>query len=222
MGVNLPIRRIIFLSVKKFDGEEVRFLTSQEVKQIAGRAGRQGIYDVGYVVSVGNNAEVIKDKLIREDKIITEAVIGPSDAILRIKTLPLIEELALWSTRKEALPYYRKMDISDYIIVLDRLKKYRLRETIEWSLLKVPFDVTSDELMEQFLFYVDELFVAENDVISRPTILGGTLDELEIYYQKINMYYSFCKGFNLEFDVQWIYDERLKISEEINEILVRI
>lgn len=222
MGVNLPIRRIIFLSVKKFDGEEVRFLTSQEVKQIAGRAGRQGIYDVGYVVSVGNNAEVIKDKLIREDKIITEAVIGPSDAILRIKTLPLIEKLALWSTRKEALPYYRKMDISDYIIVLDRLKKYRLRETIEWSLLKVPFDVTSDELMDQFLFYVDELFVAENDVISRPTILGGTLDELEIYYQKINMYYSFCKGFNLEFDVQWIYDERLKISEEINEILVRI
>ena len=180
MGVNLPIRRIIFLSVKKFDGEEVRFLTSQEVKQIAGRAGRQGIYDVGYVVSVGNNAEVIKDKLIREDKIITEAVIGPSDANLRIKTLPLIEKLALWSTRKEALPYYRKMDISDYIIVLDRLKKYRLRETIEWSLLKVPFDVTSDELMEQFLFYVDELFVAENDVISRPTILGGTLDELEI------------------------------------------
>lgn len=222
MGVNLPIRRIIFLSVKKFDGEEVRFLTSQEVKQIAGRAGRQGIYDVGYVASVGNNAEVIKDKLAREDKIITEAVIGPSDAILRIKTLPLIEKLALWSTRKEALPYYRKMDISDYIIVLDRLKKYRLRETIEWSLLKVPFDVTSDELMEQFLFYVDELFVAENDVISRPTILGGTLDELEIYYQKINMYYSFCKGFNLEFDVQWIYDERLKVSEEINEILVRI
>lgn len=222
MGVNIPIRRIIFLSVKKFDGEEVRFLTSQEVKQIAGRAGRQGIYDVGYVASVGNNAEVIKDKLVREDKIITEAVIGPSDAILRIKTLPLIEKLALWSTRKEALPYYRKMDISDYIIVLDRLKKYRLRETIEWSLLKVPFDVTSDELMEQFLFYVDELFVAENDVISRPTILGGTLDELEIYYQKINMYYSFCKGFNLEFDVQWIYDERLKVSEEINEILVRI
>ena len=222
MGVNLPIRRIIFLSVKKFDGEEVRFLTSQEVKQIAGRAGRQGIYDVGYVASVGNNVEVIKDKLVREDKIITEAVIGPSDAILRIKTLPLIEKLALWSTRKEALPYYRKMDISDYIIVLDRLKKYRLRETIEWSLLKVPFDVTSDELMEQFLFYVDELFVAENDVISRPTILGGTLDELEIYYQKINMYYSFCKGFNLEFDVQWIYDERLKVSEEINEILVRI
>ena len=35
MGVNLPIRRIIFMSVSKYDGEEVRELTSQEVKQVA-------------------------------------------------------------------------------------------------------------------------------------------------------------------------------------------
>lgn len=42
MGVNLPIRRIIFMSIRKFDGEEVRELTSQEVKQVSGRAGRRG------------------------------------------------------------------------------------------------------------------------------------------------------------------------------------
>lgn len=222
MGVNLPIRRIIFLSIKKFDGEEIRYLTSQEVKQIAGRAGRKGIYEVGYVASVGGNFEFIKEKLAEYDRVIKEAVIGPSEAILKIKTLPLIEKLALWSTRKEKLDYYRKMDISDYIIVLDRIKRYKLRELVQWSLLKVPFDVTSDELMEQFIFYVDELFIANSKTISRPTIIGGTLDELEIYYQKINMYYSFCKGFNLEFDVQWIYDERIKVSEEINEILVSI
>ena len=46
MGVNLPIRRIIFFDTRKFDGEEIRPLTSQEVKQIAGRAGRIGRYDV--------------------------------------------------------------------------------------------------------------------------------------------------------------------------------
>src|SRR3712207_3558923 len=38
MGVNLPIRRIIFVDVKKFDGNQIRYLNSQEVKQIAGRA----------------------------------------------------------------------------------------------------------------------------------------------------------------------------------------
>lgn len=222
MGVNLPIRRIIFLSTKKFDGEEVRFLTSQEVKQIAGRAGRKGIYDVGYVASTGNNSEFLKEKISEKDREITEAVIGPSEAILRIKTLPLIEKLALWSTRKEKLDYYRKMDISDYIIVLDRIKRYKLKEEIQWKLLKVPFDVTSDDLMEQFLFYVDELFVAKLKEISRPVILSGALDELEIYYQKINMYYSFCKLFNLKFDVEWIYSERINVSEQINEILIKL
>ncbi|PRR83858.1 helicase-related protein [Clostridium vincentii] len=222
MGVNLPIRRIIFLSIKKFDGEEVRYLTSQEVKQIAGRAGRKGIYDIGYVAALGNNSEFLKEKLSEDDKIITQAVIGPSDAILRIKTLPLIEKLALWSTRKEKLEYYRKMDISDYIIVLDSIKRFKLKEQIQWKLLKVPFDVLSEELMKQFLFYVDEIFVAKLKVISIPIIIGANLEELEIYYQKINMYYSFCKLFNLEFNMQWIYDERAEVSEEINEILVKI
>lgn len=222
MGVNLPIRRIIFLSCRKFDGEEIRELKSQEVKQIAGRAGRIGIYDVGYVAGTGNNYEFITDKLEETDEVIKQAVIGPSEAILKIKTLPLIEKLALWSTRKEKLDYYRKMDIGDYIIVLDKIKELRLKESIEWNLLKVPFDVSSDELMSQFLFYVDELFIAKNKGITKPTIIGGTLDELEIYYQKINMYYSFSKVFNLKVDIEWIYDQRVQISEQINEILVRI
>lgn len=222
MGVNLPIKRIIFLNTKKYDGDQVRDLTSQEVKQIAGRAGRIGIYDVGYVASKAEGISFIKEKLEEDDTIITKAVIGPTEAILKIRTLPLIQKLALWSTRKEKLDYYRKMDIGDYIIVLDKIKSYKLNERIQWNLLKVPFDVKDDELMEQFIFYVDELLIAKSKTISRPTIVGGTLDEFERYYQKINIYYSFCKIFNLEFDMQWIVDERTRISEEINEILIGI
>ncbi|GAB2210240.1 hypothetical protein Droror1_Dr00015502 [Drosera rotundifolia] len=42
MGLNLNICRIIFSSLKKFDGMEMRDLTIPEIKQIAGRAGRYG------------------------------------------------------------------------------------------------------------------------------------------------------------------------------------
>lgn len=222
MGVNLPIRRIIFMTIRKFDGEEVRELTSQEVKQVAGRAGRIGIYDKGYVASVGGNAHIIKEKIESEDPTIREAVIGPSDAILNIRGLPLNEKLALWSTREEELDYYRKMDVSEYIYILDKIKKYKLTQEIEWDLLKVPFDVKSEALMESFLDYVDELFVNKQKELFKPECYNGNLDDLEIYYQKVNMYYSFSKIFNLKFDVNWVYEERIKVSESINEILLRL
>jgi len=58
MGLNLPIRRVIFSNIHKFDGVASRHLNSTEVRQIAGRAGRFGIYDTGYV-SVFENDELI-------------------------------------------------------------------------------------------------------------------------------------------------------------------
>lgn len=36
MGLNLNISRIIFSTMKKFDGESIRDLTVPEIKQIAG------------------------------------------------------------------------------------------------------------------------------------------------------------------------------------------
>ena len=222
MGVNLPIRRVVFMSIRKFDGEEMRELTSQEVKQVAGRAGRKGIYDVGYVAGVSDTHNFLSRKLEVKDEVIKEAVVGPSEAILTIKSLPLNEKLVLWKTREEKLDYYTKMDISEYLLILEKIKRYKLKEEDQWDLLKVPFDVASEELMNKFLEYVEEVFVAKAKEITKPECFTGNLDDLEIYYQKINMYYSFSKIFNLKFDVDWVYSERLKVSEDINEILVKI
>ena len=105
---------------------------------------------------------------------------------------------------------------------LEKIKRYKLKEEDQWDLLKVPFDVASEELMNKFLEYVEEVFVAKAKEITKPECFTGNLDDLEIYYQKINMYYSFSKIFNLKFDVDWVYSERLKVSEDINEILVKI
>ena len=51
MGLNLPIKRVVFLEDKKYDGTEVRQLNREEYKQIAGRAGRRGMYDIGYATT---------------------------------------------------------------------------------------------------------------------------------------------------------------------------
>ncbi|XP_042059770.1 ATP-dependent RNA helicase SUV3, mitochondrial-like [Salvia splendens] len=53
MGLNLNISRIIFSTLKKFDGIEMRDLTVSEIKQIAGRAGRyKSKFPVGEVTCV--------------------------------------------------------------------------------------------------------------------------------------------------------------------------
>lgn len=58
MGLNLTIRRVIFAATHKFDGVASRLLNATEVRQIAGRAGRFGIYPTGYV-SVLEDDELI-------------------------------------------------------------------------------------------------------------------------------------------------------------------
>ncbi len=50
VGINVPIRTVLFTSLSKYDGSVVRLLQAREFHQIAGRAGRAGFDDVGSVV----------------------------------------------------------------------------------------------------------------------------------------------------------------------------
>jgi ATP-dependent RNA helicase HelY len=50
LGINMPARSVVIEKLSKFTGEHHQFLTPGEYTQLAGRAGRRGIDDVGYVV----------------------------------------------------------------------------------------------------------------------------------------------------------------------------
>lgn len=50
VGVNIPIRTVLFTKLSKYDGEKVRILSARDFKQIAGRAGRRGFDTRGSVV----------------------------------------------------------------------------------------------------------------------------------------------------------------------------
>jgi superfamily II RNA helicase len=49
VGINFPVRTVCFDSVRKFNGVDFRPMTAQEYFQMAGRAGRRGIDEEGYV-----------------------------------------------------------------------------------------------------------------------------------------------------------------------------
>ncbi|WP_373855257.1 DEAD/DEAH box helicase [Gordonia desulfuricans] len=51
VGINVPIRTVLFAGLSKYDGTRVRRLRAREFHQIAGRAGRAGFDTIGYVVA---------------------------------------------------------------------------------------------------------------------------------------------------------------------------
>src|SRR5262245_24001384 len=49
-GINVPIRTVLFTRLCKFDGQKTAHLSARDFHQIAGRAGRKGFDDRGFVV----------------------------------------------------------------------------------------------------------------------------------------------------------------------------
>jgi superfamily II RNA helicase len=65
VGVNIPIRTVLFTSLCKYDGEKTAILSVRDFQQIAGRAGRKGFDDRGYVVAQAP-AHVIENRRLEQ------------------------------------------------------------------------------------------------------------------------------------------------------------
>lgn len=58
VGINVPIRTVVFSALSKYDGTRTRLLSAREFHQIAGRAGRAGYDTAGTVVVQAPEHEV--------------------------------------------------------------------------------------------------------------------------------------------------------------------
>lgn len=68
VGVNVPIRTVLFTGLAKFDGEKTRILSVRDFKQIAGRAGRKGFDDRGSVVCQAPDWDIERKKKEKKGK----------------------------------------------------------------------------------------------------------------------------------------------------------
>ncbi|WP_411133628.1 DEAD/DEAH box helicase [Streptomyces sp. C10] len=64
VGVNVPIRTVLFTALTKYDGSRVRTLRAREFHQIAGRAGRAGFDTAGFVVAQAPEHVVENEKAL--------------------------------------------------------------------------------------------------------------------------------------------------------------
>ena len=219
MGLNLPIRRIIFLETEKFDGVERRELRPEEIRQIAGRAGRFGMYSKGYVGAV-QGLPVIRAGLEAVIPPLDHAVVGFSDLVLQAE-FDLLEVLTEWNRMPTVEPY-RKLDISRYIALISKMREmgFTLTREQELKAANIPFDETEEALRELFFSFLRRWQQGED--VEQPGLPEGeaTLPELELYYRKLDLYFSFAKAFGCPVDQERLYESRERVADEINEILL--
>jgi superfamily II RNA helicase len=65
VGINVPIRTVVFTQLWKYDGQKAAILSVRDFRQIAGRAGRKGYDDKGYVIAQAPEW-VIENKRLEE------------------------------------------------------------------------------------------------------------------------------------------------------------
>jgi len=51
VGINVPIRTVLFTQLCKYSGQKTAILTARDFHQVSGRAGRKGFDDLGWVVA---------------------------------------------------------------------------------------------------------------------------------------------------------------------------
>lgn len=218
MGLNLPIRRIIFTRDRKFDGIHNRALRPEEIKQIGGRAGRFGVYDEGFVTAT-MDSPTIWEGFCAPVEPITQAMLGFSDLVLRVEH-DLLEVLQVWNSIPAIAPYH-KMPIDRYIFILKTLEDAQLEFSKEQSLraATIPFDEREQELMDYFLLYCRQYL--DGHELEFPRRGKASLDGLEQYSQRLDLYYSFSRTFRQPIDLEWLRTEKENTALQINELLVR-
>ena len=222
MGLNLPIRRVIFMDTEKFDGHERRPLRPSEIQQIAGRAGRFGMYDRGYVGAT-DNLSAIRIGLESVVPPLQRAVVGFSELVLTVD-FDLLEVLTVWSAMPTPEPYV-KLDVSRYILLISKLREagFELTKQQELRAANIPFDETDEELFGLFNRFLR--LWKQGEPIEQPALpdkhgAAHTLPELELYCRKLDLYFSFSKAFSVPIDRNALYDEREKTADQINQILL--
>ena len=123
VGVNVPIRTVLFTKLCKYDGEKTTILSVRDFQQISGRAGRKGFDDQGTVVVQAPEDSI--ENLILEQK----AANDPKKAKKMVKRKPPEKGFLPWNKdtlmklsegQPEALTSRFKVDHAMILNVLSR------------------------------------------------------------------------------------------------------
>lgn len=227
MGLNLPVRRIVFLQADKFDGISRRPLRTPEIKQIAGRAGRYGIYDKGYVSAMGEQElEYIRERFEAPEEPLTQVNLGFPQVLLDINA-PLDELMKIWYSVTPSEPFVKE-NIDEALYLYEQAKKCRNmidgfeNKHLLYRMITCPIDIKDRKVVALWLNYCKTW--SADVSLERPVLRrekkGGIL-QYETYYKQLDLYYQFSHRMQKEIDEEWLAAEREKTEIQIMNYLAK-
>lgn len=185
MGMNLPIQRIRFLEEEKFDGVRVRPLEPAEVQQIAGRAGRFGVYPEGYF----SGSAFIQVAFSENPEPVTIHIKYPRN-IWQLEG-KLSEILSYWDSQIRYKGFV-KQDCSELIDKVSFLEKhYHIKNNaLLMKLASVPFDLNSGMAFSYWGFCVS--LELDGEMPRMPFVKPYTLEDLELSHKLLDIYCHFA------------------------------
>lgn len=201
MGLNLPIKTLLFSKADKFDGQNQRNLSVSEVRQISGRAGRYGMSEKGYVGALtGDVLKTITALFTKEIEPITLPfnVMANFDhiqlvsTILEEKSLSAIVEFFVENMKFEGP--FRAANLESMQEASAIADRYDLDMHTKYTLATAPLSTSSPLVMGAFERYVRALEQSKPIAYIPPQRLGAyaqtteELQEAEDRIKEISLY----------------------------------
>ncbi len=164
MGLNLPIRTILFAKDNKFDGLRRRELTPSEVLQIAGRAGRYGIEEEGFVGAIDADTLKTIDRAFHTPLSpipLPVSVMASLDHVLLIgeilETETLTEILTFFADNMEFEGPFVAANIESMLEIAAIVDSYTLDLRTRYHLACAPATISSPYIESVFHRYIRQL-----------------------------------------------------------------
>lgn len=238
MGMNLPVKRIVFSALSKFIDSREYPLSHSEIKQIAGRAGRFKRFPVGHVTTLNR----VEDGLQRLHEALghhlgqsNKAMVGPDlDIFSRVNhaleanslpSLSLSEFLRLFNTMSFQKPFYcvdmkEMIELAEMVEAADEDRTLSYAEIFGFACAPVNLG-----LMEHVQYYMWILnhYVVGHSIVNEPIdVDSDDIDYLETSIKCVELFQWLSRHFNQKnfvFDERVLLDNKAKAIEKLNSLL---
>lgn len=238
MGMNLPIKRIVFSTLTKHINSQEYPITKSEIKQIAGRAGRFQRFPVGSVTCLQKVEEGLSDIQDALDTVLEQqkqSMVGPDlDIFTKVNNalsqnnLPILrlsEFLRLFNTMTFTKPFYC-VDLKEMIELAETVEdidsNHILSSAEIFGFACAPVNLGLLEHVQYYVWILKKYVSSEIIKNEHINFNSNEIDYLETTIKCVELYQWLARHFsnkNFEFDEQDLLENKLQAIDKLNTLL---